>query len=478
MSDVNPADTRLINHKDDVIAAYDGAGQNMKAGIEVELAFMNGEEPITVPENKALKTATLSSEAGVALGDDWLRNEPTAETLEVNSFARGPDGILDVLDDVNSKIDVTLDAAQGLGFKRSYFQSLPHKTYKELLDNLMDIPRYQAFFGPPRTDMEAIAAYFSVCKSNQISVSYSDFDHLLGNIRRLYTLAPFLFLLTDNGSGFREGEAFSGHAGMAYRAALKCRGGVPDYVFTATSGTEYIDRHIDHVMNNPLYVYYNHEGELQRLDSGVWTNFNELRARELNTATNYYFSESVLWPDVKIAALKDANDAVTGHRYEARMFGVGIHQHQSAFIITTALAFNPAFAAAIDELLEKYGFALNTPDILREHVTAAYSAAKHHDGKFFDIPYGTGSMADFARDFADALETALSGSGLETHAQSIFDICRSGCTDAKLNRALFATLKDTLGYQTRYDHSVFENPSLSAASVIELDNPIKAACCG
>jgi hypothetical protein len=204
----------------------------------------------------------------------------------------------------------------------------------------------------------------------------------------------FLFLLTDNSAGFSQGKVLRGHSGMTLRhnGLREGRGGVPPYVLTARSGEEYIAAHINHVMNNPLYVYYDAEGKIVRVPAGEWTSFNALKDKGLNTATNYFFAQTVLWPDVKIAALRNSAGEVFGHRYEARMFGVGLHQHQTALLIVGALAKDDVLAQTVDGLLAAFGFDPENPEAARELLDQAYHAARNHDGQFFDIPYGTGTM--------------------------------------------------------------------------------------
>lgn len=462
MSQVNAADLTPINSADDVIGNYDGAGNDAKIGIEVELAFFDPQTNalMSVAQNEAL-TQTMSDKHHA----DWVRVEPSAETVEVNSIARSFDQLDSVFTDTMDKTKLLVSEAANMGLKRSFFSDMPGKTRHELLDNIVNIERYQAFFQPPREDMMEIAAYFTVCKSNQVSVSYKNHDHLLKNIRRLYALAPFLFMLTGNTSAFAESTAFTGHHGMYYRRGLYGRGGCPCYVFSAKSGEEYIDAHINHVMNNPLYVFYDENGVLQRIPSGTWKTFNTLKKEGLNTASNFHLSESVLWPDVKIAALKDKNDQVVGHRYEARMFGVGAHQHQTAALITGALGFNDDFGASIDELLMRYGFDFDANEgQTRIYLRNAYINAIEHDNKFFDIAYGNGAMSDFAKDFADLIEQAI-GNDHADSLKPLLHICRSGMTDTRINRLLFTTLSDIEGIQKSYDTAVFDNPNQCNAMI-------------
>ena len=389
--------------------------------------------------------------------------------LEIGSDPGSQNDIQKIMNDTQDKISSLSQQAANIGLKRSYFQHLPDKTASDLLKNVMDVERYQAFFAPPRDDMQAVAAYFSVCKSNQVSVSYRDTDHMLENVRRLYTLAPFLFMTSDNAAPFNEAQAFRGHAGMHHRAALKDRGGIPPYVFTAKTGDEYIRSHVDHVMNNPLFVYYNEKGKLVRLESGKWVTFNELRDKGLNTATNYFFSESILWPDVKIAALKDNQGRVINHRYEARMFGVGLHQHQTMLLITAALAYDEALAKKVDALLLQYGFDLKAPNLLKAPLDKAYKDALNHDQKFLDIPYGKRTMAEFAKDFADLIESSDFIAGHENAIAPFLLICRTGCTDSKVNALLFDTLDKAIDFQRSYDAEIFEDPHLCARMIFEQD---------
>lgn len=468
MSDVKATDTTLIHSAADVAPLYAGAGDQARSGLEVELAFFNPKSPtlevMTLAQNKVLKAA-----AADALGAAWVHNEPTSELLEVSSIALPFGQIKSVLADIDQKINVLSAKAQGLGLKRSYFQELPERTADDLLSRIVDVPRYRVMYAPYRADMKSCVQYFAVCKSNQVSVSYPTQDQALRDIRRLYALAPFFFLLTDNSTGFSEGKAFSGHAGMMLRhkGLLAGRGGILPYAFTATSGADFFARHIEAVMNNPLYMYYERDGRLVGLPSGTWVTFRDLAEKGLNTATNYFLAQSVLWPDVKIAALRSEAGDVYGHRYEARMFGVGLHQHHTAMILTSALAFHAPFARAVDKLLENYGFSFANPAEMQRQIEASYTAARAHNGRFFNIPYGTGFMADFARDFADLAETMAEACGLEAEIQPLLEICRTGCTDGRVNRALFASLEDVLAFQRTYDPDLFARTPQAARSAFE-----------
>ncbi len=468
MSEVNSNDLTEIKRAEDIFDLYAGSGDQAKSGIEVELAFFDPKDDklavMSLCQNRVLKNCA----AAVISDDDWLHNEPTSELLEVASKADSFDNAKKVLDDANRKIKILCDKAEGLGLKRSYFQELPERSAEDLLSRIVDVERYKVMYAPYREDMKKCVEYFAVCKSNQVSVSPYNMDHMLENVRRLYILAPFLFLLTDNSAAFTGGIKYKGHAGMQMRhdGLLEGRGGVMPYAFSAQSGEEFISNHIDHVFNNPLFMYYDLEGRLNRVPSGDWSvTFNSLKKRGLNISSNYYLAQSLLWPDIKIAALKRDDGAVYGHRYEARMFGVGIHQHQTAFIITTMLAFHEEFASSVDLLLEEYGF--SSSQQCYELVMSSYKAARKHNGKFFNIAYGNRKMADFAKNFADLLEKVIDETPFEKQAQPLLNICRTGCTDAKVNRALYPDMSAILNHQRKYDNRIFDDPNKCARQLFE-----------
>ena len=103
MSEVNASDLRLIKSIDDVIGTYAGAGTGAKTGVEVELAFFDPDSadltPMTIAQNKIVKSATNAQ-----CCDEFVRNEPTSEMLEVGSIPGGPDELRAILDDTNKKI--------------------------------------------------------------------------------------------------------------------------------------------------------------------------------------------------------------------------------------------------------------------------------------------------------------------------------------------------------------------------------------
>lgn len=164
------------------------------------------------------------------------------------------------------------------------------------------------------------------------------------------------------------------------------------------------------------------------------------------------------------------------------MFGVGLHQHQTALLIVGALAGDAFLAQKVDGLLAAFGFDPEPSEAARGLLDKAYEAARNHDGKFFDIPYGVGTMRDFAKQFADIMEPALDALGFEEEMIPLLTICRSGCTDGKVNRVLFPELADILDYQKFYDPGVFDNPNICGKMLFEKDlsrmgASSAAACC-
>ena len=148
------------------------------------------------------------------------------------------------------------------------------------------------------------------------------------------------------------------------------------------------------------------------------------------------------------------------------MFGVGIHQHQTALLITASLAFNADFARKTDALLKSFGFCVSDPAKCSKVLSAAYAAAREHGGKFFDIEYGTGNMQDFALKFADLLEEAYQGQNFSAELAPALFICRTGHTDGKVNRAMFPTLERSMDFQKSYDPGYFQDPNLCAHMIL------------
>lgn len=456
MSVVSGSD-RLITSPDDIRAVYDGVGAgNSKLGVEVELAFFerNTGRFMTKETNKALRNAVQCQ--GVT-----LNIEPFCDGVEISTIAMPFSQMECVIDDAMRKTIVTMDEARKLGVKRSFFEHAPQTSTDDLLNNIIDVERFHTFFVPPRPDMIDIARYFVGSKSVQCSVSYETLDHLLINMRRLAFLSPFLFMLTDNSCRFTEGRRspINTHPGMTYRASLGELGGIPPYIFTAQSGEEMIEHHITNVFDGPLFTYFDETDKQIRLPNEQWTSFRKLAERGLNTERNYYLAQSILWRDIAIRPLKDAaGETVIGHRFEARMFGTGMHQPQTAALITGGLAFLDSYGEAVDALLKTHGFDVDNPAASQTLLQDAYHHAQHHKGRFFDIPYGTGSMTDFARQFADITEEFYNGMEWDHHLTPLLHICRSGMTDARINWECFSTLDEVITFQKKYDESWLESP--------------------
>lgn len=151
------------------------------------------------------------------------------------------------------------------------------------------------------------------------------------------------------------------------------------------------------------------------------------------------------------------------------MFGVGIHQHQSALLITAGLSFNADFAVRTDRLLREFGFDAVQHEASYELLKKSYAAARTHNGRFLDVSYGNGTMMAFSKRFAELLEAAYLGSDFEEVLAPILMIARSGCTDGKINRLLFSTLEAAKQQQRQYDPAIFNNPNQCARMVYAHD---------
>lgn len=457
--------TRKISSIDDVWHLYQGVGQGQgKMGTEIELAFFDA-------QSLAFMTKTQKKElikAAAAKGAD-LNEEPFCDGLEVCSIADSFENIQNILDDTHRKIVLTVDLAAEAGLKRSFFEQSPQVKTNDLLNNIIDNPRYQAFFVPVRADIDAIARYFVSSKSVQASVSYETPDHLLENIRALNYLAPFLFMLTANNAPYlnNDPEKINYLAGMNYRHALGHLGGVPDYIFSAKDGEDLLRQHIETVLSTRVFSIFDHDGKQVKTPENQWKSLRDLESEGLNTEQNYFQVQSMLWRDIAIKPFKDAQGQLSQHRYEARMFGVGMHQHVTASIITGGLAFNSEYHRAVTDLLGKFGFLASQPETTKERLSDAYKNARIHNNKFFDVAYGTGTMRSFAKEFGQITQSLLTDRYLQDSMAPMLYICETGNSDAKAHHDYLCNLEMVKDQQRAHDNQDINNPALTAGLYYE-----------
>ena len=468
MATLGGNNTRKITSVDDVLHLYGGVGRgNGKFGTEIEiafydaqtLAFMNKEQNIALVEKAAAKGISLNY-------------EPFCDGLEVASTAGTHDDILAVIEDTNLKTEKTVEIAETLGLKRSFFEQSPQVRTYDLLNNIIDNERYQAFFVPVRKDIEAIARYFVSSKSTQASVSYETPDHLLDNVRTLYFLTPFLFMLSANNAPFMNDSAIPVKylAGMNYRASLGHLGGVPDYVFTAENGEDFIKSHIEDVLTTRVFSIFDHDGKQIKLPENQWKSLRDLESEGLNTEQNYVQVQSMMWRDVAIKPFRDERGGLSQHRYEARMFGAGMHQHATAAFIVSGLAFNPDYMADVQALLREFGFKAGTPVETKARLLASYTSARQHDNKFFGVPYGSGIMRDFAREFGQITTRAYQNAsdGLKQYLAPLSYICETGMCDTRAHAEHLCNLEMVKNLQLSHNNRCINNARYCAGMYYEM----------
>lgn len=460
------------------VSLYRGVGTgNGRLGSEIELAFFNPVSPdlafMTREQNKAVRDA---AENIYRLATSV---EATSETLEVATDAFTFTNVGRVIEDASCRIRKLTAAAGHCGLKRSWTEYLPQSSFSDLKKQVMDRPRSTAFIEAfHRHGAAGIANYFTASKATQVSVSHEDPEHLLRNVRRLYFLAPYLFLLTENSCRFTENDpkAVPFHPGMHYRAQLGQRGFIADYIFSAQTGEELIRAHLNEVVSTPMFTWIGQDGEFVQAAPGGLKSFRDLAGEGLNTQANFELAESMLWHDVKIAGLRDADNNVQGYRYEARMFGVGAHQHATAPLIVGALAFDDDFASKTDALLLEHGFDVARPWRSRDILLSAYKNALTRGGDFMNIDYGLRPMIDFSRRFGALLSDCYAGRGLDVHLRPLLHIAETGRTDGRVNAETFYALKDVKNFQRHYRSFVLDQPAVCADMLIRGEmNAIAAA---
>ncbi|MCB1532239.1 MAG: hypothetical protein KDJ35_05150 [Alphaproteobacteria bacterium] len=458
-----------VASKEDVIGLYAGTETNetfadtaSRIGMEVELNLYNTDtlEPLTEEQSKCL----ICEGQRNALS---INNEPSASTLEVISEPHLPGNFGDLIEQINGRFDELWQIGSDHHTLPSPFAYLPHITPEEHHQTHND--RYIAFWGPPREDV--VEAYHSfVDPSIQVSVSYRDYEHLLRIIRLSIALEPFLILTTEADAGFYEREQVGGSPRTRVLKRRGRNGGVPDFYYSAKTGEELIDRHIDFTLNNKhMFVCFNHDGQLAKLPGLEWASFLELEEKGYGPQNllNYRQAQSMSWRrTVNISEIRDGEGTLFGHRAEiSSLFCTGLqHQRATSAVISCLAAYCKHFYNNINELSKDFGIDLDnlegTKDLLNQNFENAYA----HEGRYFDLPFGTRTIKEFATGFAEISQECLKRWNLDQHSGPLMHILSEGRPDWLVNRELFQTLDQQKAYMRALPDLSAARPELKSAA--------------
>lgn len=441
MTDVNKSNTRKITTIEDALPLYapPPAEFTGKMGAEVEMPlYKKGALKPVIPTAREMEEMqdTLKKQGF----DAQLE---AAGVLEYASPAVPVSAVAELVAAVNAEVKVFEDIARAAGYTRAPFCVLPTTTRKEAFDGMVSRERLQA-------SLSAMPALFSEETLNlpllttgvQTSFSPKDSDEMFRMAYRAYALNPLIIAALNSSAGFVENDPARRdcHVRSKLYENYRAAGGVADSFLKSENGAELVRNHIASVFKNPMHFAYDAAGNIVRSIKDDIITFEKLIERGLNTQANYELAETFLYNDVKICNLRKGNEVV-GKRIEVRPADSGIHQPASLILLTAAFIPGGPAAEAFEKVLKDYGFT-GSPVKDAELFVASRKAVVEHNGKFMDVPFGTGTLRDFAVDIAGIIVPLYDGKGMGPELSRLTDILLTGECDAKAFARTMPELKD------------------------------------
>lgn len=376
-------------------AAYVG-----KMGVEVEMALYavgaNGHVRIPTVDEMARLYADLR-----ARGFD-----AQLEAAGVLEYASQPARVEDagaLLMRVSDDLDVFAAAVRDAGFTIAPYSILPTTTREDALDNMAQRERLVTSIGAmheifPRPTVEIPLLTAGI----QTSFSPVDADDMFAMMRRAYILTPLLIALSNSSAGFVQNDDTPVRSNYRMRLydGYGAAGGISPAFLAAHDGASLIDAHINAVYNAPMHFAYRPDGTLEAASPDNPLTFAGLVARGWNTQSNYELAESFLYNDIKICNLRDEDGNVLGKRIEVRAADAGPRENVArAVLLAASLVPDGPMADAFEDVCARYGF-VGAPADFADLLENSRNAAIDHDGRFMNVPFGTGNLRDFAVEVA------------------------------------------------------------------------------
>ncbi|MAS88158.1 MAG: hypothetical protein CMH30_09345 [Micavibrio sp.] len=225
-----------------------------------------------------------------------------------------------------------------------------------------------------KLNKERIVEHCVMTTGIHVSLGFETLDEALEICQLASMLIPILTMLTENSSHQ------SKHM-MAYRRhGQGKRTDIQDYFFAAQNGQELINKHVEHIKSVPAMMFMDATGEAQVFENPDRESFSML-PEALQTADNFFMIEKMQYNDVKLAAIKDKQGDVMGHRVEIRMADRGTYQHD--FMVFVALILSDVCGRKmLENFLLAYGYdrgAINIVDMLHKDLEIAIN----HNGQRF-----------------------------------------------------------------------------------------------
>ena len=442
MTDVNKTKNSKITTSQDALHLYvpPPAEMSGKIGIEIEMPLYaaGDQKPVIPTAADMLAMQSFLKQKGY---DAQLE---AAGVLEYASPAVAVSDIAALMRVLEKDVTVFEHEAQAHGYSRAPFSILPTTTLQDAMDNLVSRERLVASITAMRDIFDPVMLNLPLLTTGvQTSFSPANEDEMFRMMYRGYALTPLLIAAMNSSAGFVANDPARQdmHLRGSYYDACGTAGGIANSFLKAASGATLITNHIDAVFDTPMHFAYDADGSLIRSTADNVITFRSLIDKGLNTISNYELAESFIYNDVKICNLRDAEGNVAGKRLEIRAADSGLHQAASTLLLTGAMIPDGKTADAFESLLKDYGFT-GKPQQDAALLTDARKSAVYHQGQFMDVPFGTGTLRDFAADVAGLLVTHYQGAGLDPELSHLTNILLTGECDAKAFSKSLPTLKD------------------------------------
>lgn len=443
MTDVRKDRTRLINSIEEARSLYAAppAEYQGKIGLEVEMALYK--PGVTKPQ---IPTAAEMLQMHADLKEKG--HDAQLEAAGVLEYASPPVPVSDTPKLIaQAKTDIALFEAEAAkhGYTRAPFSILPTTTREEALENKVGRERLEAALAVIKDIYTPETANIPLLTTGvQASLSPRNNDEMFNMARRGYALVPLVIAAMNSGTGFacNDNTRQDAHVRSKYYEVYGASGGISEAFLKSTNGAELVDNHIREVFDAPMFFAFDQAGNMVRSTKGNVLTFAQLASMGMNTQANYELAESFLYNDIKICNLRDGEGNTMGKRIELRPADSGLHQPASVLLLAAALLPDGKTADDFDALLKDYGFT-NNPREDAALLKASRAAVVDHGGRFMDVPFGKGSLRDFAADVAGLMVNHY-GADKQVRAElsTLCHILLTGDCDAKRHAENYPQLSD------------------------------------
>lgn len=430
-----------------------GDFSKLKTGMEMEFHIQDLRKPADQP--------SLASDDRVLELKDNLRgkgfdvdDEIAAHMIELKTDSYGIKELPDLVARVKAMRKTLVEEAAALDLKPSPFATLADLDTKTALGNLITPTAADPDRGiRPRTmmntlqslDMSRLIHYPLLNTSIQTSTGMKDADHMFESARRHYYLLPFYFTaLNTRPPEFNKlsGEKKDIHSGIELRRIMGERGLVPASFYKATDGNSFMGQYYREVYDRPMLCHIDIQDEFHMATAYNAESIRTLKGKGLNTYSNFSLSESFDWFSGKRKAIPGTDFT----RFEYRDIDSGLANDVTFTVLSALMTQDPDCGRDVDVLLESYGYG-SIPARCAVDLENDLDMVHRNARAYLDIPYGTGRMDQFAKDFYATIESYARKYGVHHHLMAFSMICETGFTEAKMIDHLCDTKADVVKLQ-------------------------------